>query len=88
MWSRGVRRLASDDAKVILDAGETNWDESLFRRLEEEGVLFRDEVDGGDDTEVGVLFDRFAGYLIAGAHGLRRGRGEARRNDVVGLPPR
>ncbi|MDA8355778.1 MAG: ATP-binding protein [Actinomycetota bacterium] len=67
MWTRGVRRLPSDDAKAILDAGEPNWDESLFRRLEEEGVLFRDEVDGGDDTETGVLFDRFAGYLIADA---------------------
>ncbi|HEX4863150.1 MAG TPA: ATP-binding protein, partial [Acidimicrobiales bacterium] len=67
MWARGVRRLPSDGAKAILDAGETNWDESLFRRLEEEGVLFRDEVDGGDDTETGVLFDRFAGYLIADA---------------------
>ena len=39
----------------------------MFRRLEEEGVLFREEVDGGDDTDVGVLFDRFAGYLIADA---------------------
>ena len=65
MWTRGVRRLPSDDAKAILDAGETNWDEGLFRRLEEEGVLFREEVDGGDDTETGLLFDRFAGYLIA-----------------------
>lgn len=67
MWTRGVRRVPSDDAKAILDAGETNWDESLFRRLEEEGVLFREEIDGGDDPEVGVLFDRFAGYLIADA---------------------
>ena len=67
MWTRGVRRLPSDDAKAILDIGETNWDESLFRRLEEEGVLIRDDVDGGDDTETGVLFDRFAGYLIADA---------------------
>ena len=67
MWTRGVRRLPSDEAKAILDRGETNWDESLFRRLEEEGVLLRDEVDGGDDTEAGVLFDRFAGYLIADA---------------------
>lgn len=67
MWTRGVRRLPSDDAKAILDAGETNWDESLFRRLEEEGMLFRDEIDGAEDTEVGVLFDRFAGYLIADA---------------------
>jgi hypothetical protein len=76
MWTRGVRRLPSDDAKVILDAGETNWDESMFRRLEEEGVLFRDEVDGGDDTEAGVLFDRFAGYLIADALLVRMAYGE------------
>ncbi len=65
LWTRGTRRLPSDDAREILDAGETNWDESLFRRLEEEGVLFREEIDGGDDTQVGILFDRFAGYLIA-----------------------
>jgi hypothetical protein len=65
MWSRGIRRIASDEARAILDVDHTNWDESLFRRLEEEGVLFREEVDGNDDTEVGVLFDRFAGYLIA-----------------------
>lgn len=65
LWTRGTRRLPSDDARAILDAGETNWDESLFRRLEEEGVLFREEIDGGDDTQVGILFDRFAGYLIA-----------------------
>jgi len=67
MWTRGIRRLPSDDAKAILDAGETDWDESLFRRLEEEGVLFREEIEGSDDTETGVLFDRFAGYLIADA---------------------
>ncbi len=67
MWTRGVRRVPSDEARAILDAGEPNWDESLFRRLEEEGVLFREELDGSDDTLVGVLFDRFAGYLIADA---------------------
>ena len=67
MWTDRVRRLPSDDAKAILDAGDANWDESLFRRLEEEGVLFRDDKDGGDDTESGIVFDRFAGYLIADA---------------------
>jgi len=67
MWTRGARRLPSDDARAILDASEANWDESLFRRLVEEGVLFRDEFGAGDDTETGVLFDRFAGYLIADA---------------------
>lgn len=67
MWTRRVRRLPSDDAKAILDVGEANWDDSLLRRLEEEGVLLREEVDGSDDTETGLLFDRFAGYLIADA---------------------
>jgi hypothetical protein len=67
MWTRGVRLLPSDDARAVLEAGETNWDESLFRRMIEEGVLFRDESGSGDDTEAGVLFDRFAGYLIADA---------------------
>ena len=65
LWTRSTRRLPSDDARAILDADETKWAESLFRRLEEEGVLFREEIDGGADTQVGILFDRFAGYLIA-----------------------
>jgi hypothetical protein len=80
MWTRGVRRLPSDDAKAILDAGETNWDESLYRRMEEEGVIFRDEADGSDDTETGVLFDRFAGYLIADALLARMAYAEAGEN--------
>lgn len=67
MWTSGVRRLPSDQARAVLDSGETDWDESLLRRLEEEGVLFREELEGNDDYAVGVLFDRFAGYLIADA---------------------
>ncbi|GAA3399342.1 NACHT domain-containing protein [Cryptosporangium minutisporangium] len=65
MWTRRVRRLPVDDARRILDAGETNWDESLFRRLEEEGVLFREDVDGSEDSETGFVFDLIAGYFIA-----------------------
>jgi hypothetical protein len=59
------RRLPSEQARQILDGNEDDWDESLFRRLEEEGVLLREEVDGGDDTATGIVFDRFAGYLMA-----------------------
>lgn len=78
MWTRGLRRLPSDDAKAILDLGATNWDESTFRRLEEEGVLVREEVDGSDDTETAVLFDRFAGYLIADALLVRMASAEVK----------
>ena len=65
LWTHGTRWLPYDEARAILDVGETNWDESLLRRLEEEDVLFREEIDGGDHTQVGILFDRLAGYLVA-----------------------
>ncbi|NGO46968.1 NACHT domain-containing protein [Streptomyces ureilyticus] len=67
LWTHNVRRLPFDEARGILDAGQPNWDESLFRRLVEEGVIFREEIRGSDDTECGFVFDRLAGYLIADA---------------------
>jgi len=65
MWNLGVRRLSFDEARALLDGGETSWDESVLRRLEEEGVVFREDDGGGNDSEVGFVFDRFAGYVIA-----------------------
>ncbi|WP_435178753.1 NACHT domain-containing protein [Actinacidiphila sp. bgisy145] len=67
MWALNVRRVPFDDARNILDAGQLNWDESLFRRLVDEGVIFREEIRGSDETECGFVFDRLAGYLIADA---------------------
>ncbi|MGW5132624.1 hypothetical protein [Streptomyces sp. NPDC004135] len=65
MWTHQLRRLPSDEAREILDGGQPSWDESLFRRLVEEGVLIRQETEGFDDTECAFAFDRLAGYLIA-----------------------
>ncbi|MFD8754945.1 NACHT domain-containing protein [Kitasatospora sp. NPDC059577] len=65
MWAHQLRRLPSDTAREILDASRQNWDESLFRRLVEEGVLIRQETEGFDDAECAFAFDRLAGYLIA-----------------------
>src|SRR5207248_74899 len=48
-----------------------SWDDSLVRALEEEGVLFRDSSTNGTVNRSAVLFDRFAGFLIADA--LTRG---------------
>lgn len=67
LWTDRVRRIPSADARALLDDGATNWDESLLRRLVEEGVLLREEAVGSDDTQTGVTFDLFAGYLIADA---------------------
>ncbi|MEH0416696.1 hypothetical protein [Streptomyces sp. B21-083] len=67
LWTHNVRRLPFDEARRILDADQPNWDESLLRRLVEEGVIFREEIRDSDDTECGFVFDRLAGYLIADA---------------------
>ncbi|MFC3897179.1 hypothetical protein ACFOWZ_37365 [Lentzea rhizosphaerae] len=67
LWTHNVRRLRFDEARGILDTDQANWDESLLRRLVEEGVIFREEIKGSDDTECGFVFDRLAGYLIADA---------------------
>ncbi|MEV7383591.1 NACHT domain-containing protein [Streptomyces lydicus] len=67
LWTHNIRRLSFDEARSILDTEQSNWDESLLRRLVEEGVIFREEISGSDDTECGFVFDRLAGYLIADA---------------------
>ncbi len=67
MWTHNVRRLPFDEARKILDADQSNWDESLLRRLVDEGVILREEARGSNDTECGFVFDRLAGYLIAEA---------------------
>ncbi|KFZ80851.1 hypothetical protein ED92_11055 [Amycolatopsis sp. MJM2582] len=67
LWTHNVRRLPFDEARRILDTDQPNWDESLLRRLVDEGVIFREEIKGSDDTECGFVFDRLAGYLIADA---------------------
>ncbi len=65
LWARGSRDLPYDDAKELLDEDGVTWDDSLYRALEEEGVIFRDDSTGWGFERTAILFDRFAGYLIA-----------------------
>lgn len=66
LWDQNVRDMHFDDAKSLLDEG-SDWDKSLVRALEEEGILFRDNREGWSKQRSAVLFDRLAGYLIADA---------------------
>ena len=65
LWERESRRLPYDDVRDLIDDPGMSWDESLYRRLEEEGVLSRHDHSDSQDSESGILFDRFAGYLIS-----------------------
>jgi len=72
LWDRGARDLPFEDVQAIVDEPETEWRNSLVRALEEEGIFSRNPGDSWEDQRTTVLFDRFAGYLIADA--LLRGR--------------
>lgn len=67
LWEQGVRELPFDRTKDLIDDAGVTWDDSLVHALEEEGVLFRDSRPRWSDDLDAILFDRFAGYLIADA---------------------
>jgi hypothetical protein len=67
LWREAARDLPFEQARALIDDAGTSWDDSLVRALEEEGVLFRDRRPDAADDDSAVLFDSFAGYLIADA---------------------
>lgn len=67
LWEQRVRDLPFETTKELIDDAGVTWDHSLVRALEEEGILFRDSRSDWPDDRDAILFDRFAGYLIADA---------------------
>lgn len=67
LWRRDLKDLPFKRARALIDEPGTTWDDSLVRALEEEGLLFRESRPGAEDDRSAILFDWFAGYLIADA---------------------
>jgi hypothetical protein len=67
LWDGDVRELPWDEAKLLFDGNAEEWEHSLLRALEEEGVLVGDDQAGLTQRVSAPLFDRFGGYLIASA---------------------
>jgi hypothetical protein len=65
LWERGARILRFDDVQAIMDESDREWEHSLVRALEDEGILWRRGGDTWAEQRSAVLFDAFAGYLIA-----------------------
>lgn len=65
IWVGGRRTIPYDTAPSLLDDAGVAWDHSLLRRLEEEGVLHRDDIDGVRHAQTGILYDALAGHLVA-----------------------
>ncbi|WP_146065609.1 NACHT domain-containing protein [Arthrobacter pityocampae] len=65
IWAGSRRTIPYDEAKLLLDESNVDWDHSLLRRLEEEGILYRDDSEGIRHEQSGILYDALAGHLVA-----------------------
>ena len=67
LWERRARALPFPELRELVDLKPGVWDDSIARALEDEGVLMRDPGLSYGEQQSGILFDEFAGYLIADA---------------------
>lgn len=65
LWRRNARTLPFDDVRELVGDTPGDWDATLARALEEEGVLLRDG--GADDQRSEIAFDAFAGFMVGDA---------------------
>jgi hypothetical protein len=66
LWKRGVRELPFPEVRDLVDR-DPAWEKSIARALEDEGVLMREPATSYAEQPSGILFDAFAGFLIADA---------------------
>jgi hypothetical protein len=66
LWKHGVRELPFPEVRDIVDR-DPDWNKSIARALEDEGVLMREPAPSYPEQPSGILFDAFAGFLIADA---------------------
>jgi hypothetical protein len=66
LWERDAREIPFDEVRDMIDR-EPDWNRSIARALEEEGVLMREPASTWERQPSGILSDAFAGFLIADA---------------------
>ncbi|WP_157260845.1 NACHT domain-containing protein [Patulibacter minatonensis] len=66
LWERRARDLPFEEVRAMIDRG-ADWNHSIARALEDEGVLMREPASSWQRQPSGILFDAFAGFLIADA---------------------
>jgi hypothetical protein len=82
LWERRARDLPFEEVQEIVDERESDWQNSLVREFEQEGIFSRNPEQSWADQRTAVLFDRFAGYLIA--ESLLRDRNRTEAEEFVG----
>jgi hypothetical protein len=67
LWDENQRSLPFAEMQATINEPETEWNRSLVKALEEAGILYRGGEGGWEHPPSSVVFDRFAGFLIADA---------------------
>ena len=75
LWETNRRAMPFDEIRDLIGDDTEDWTKSLARALRDEGILGA-APDAGGDARTVILFDAFAGFLIADALIRLRGRGE------------
>jgi hypothetical protein len=66
LWERNAREIPFEELRNMIDR-EPDWNRSIARALEDEGVLMREPASTWERQPSGILFDALAGFLIADA---------------------
>lgn len=75
LWETKRRAMPFDEIRELIGDQAEDWTESLARALRDEGILSAEPDARGDGRTV-ILFDAFAGFLIADALTKLKGRDE------------
>ncbi len=67
LWDENQRSLPFAEMQATINEPETEWNRSLVKALEDAGILYRGGEEGWEHPPSSVVFDRFAGFLIADA---------------------
>jgi hypothetical protein len=67
LWDENTISLPFEKLSALFADDPKAWAQSPVRALEEQGVLMRDPAPGGQSQVSSLLFDQFAGHLVADA---------------------
>jgi hypothetical protein len=65
LWEAGSRHILESDFKSRTDDTRRSWDSSIVNLLSQEGIIFRDSVDGFGNFSISPAYDSLGGFIVA-----------------------
>lgn len=65
LWESGSRHIIESDFRGRVNDISRNWESSIINLLSQEGIIFRDSVDGFGNYSISPAYDSLGGFIIA-----------------------